>query len=350
MSANLFTLKDARTECAPFVGPGGSCNVPLIDQKINEACRRLLAKPEADGPFTKQRVRVMLDRGCFPLPREAESVLAADVSGAPVHVFGPHYEFVQSGPGDLELNAFGTGEHNLIDAGFFPTMYDIPRIETDGVMNAGLQVVAFSTSRQDVGASIVLRGFDAQGKDVLATVTVNFWETEGVVTGLWSDKSLSSALASLVSVTKPITHGYVSLYAVDTTTNAIYFLAHIHPDDTTPRWRRYRVAMLGPDLEGTAPAAVSVLLLIKLAWLRMSRPTDVLPIQNIDAVRLMVMAIREEAAANLTSSQAFEAQAVRILREWKQSQQVSMGINAPQVIDVEAKLTPAYRMNRRICL
>jgi hypothetical protein len=126
--------------------------------------------------------------------------------------------------------------------------------------------------------------------------------------------ALSELVRDVERVIKPVTAGFVSLYTYDEDTHQLFFLAKYHPQETNPRYRRYRI---------TRPChtcGTSVYALCELGYVPMSHPDDVLIIQNMDALKLMVMAIEFENEREFQSAKAYEADAYRLIEEQRSAE------------------------------
>lgn len=350
--ASLYILTDAYNLCNRFV-ESGSCSSTVVYARITEACRRLMVK--ADWAHTTQTVRIRTNNQMFPLPREAESIRAANVENEAVAVFGQTYEFLTSGPGEIMHKVSSSGLKDLVDAGNFPTMYDPPSIEdfddsesdaTNRTLGEGYPLIAFSTDQEDVGRTLTIYGRnkylnDHSGSGATFTpgesLKINMWAggVEGSITGAWADFAQTTKLyREITKWVKPITKGYITLYSLDATNNYMWILAKAHPDDTVPVWRRYKLS--GQPLDQSESA--NVLALCKMKALPLTRADDVLPIQNLDAIKLMVIAIREENAGNFENALAYEQDAVRLLNE--QLGDVAKAAGALTIIDYDNELAP----------
>lgn len=351
MSSNFMTLADARTHVKRFV-ENGSCNTQTIDARINEAVRRLVQK--ADWVHTTRNLLVRSDNGCFPLPREVERVTWVRIDGNTARLNNKSFEYMDVGPGLDVQNHGGSGLKDLIDDGEHPTMYDMPSIEdytdaeccTDRVLGEGLYIMAISAETADLGTDVVVYGLDRLNMEIRdgtspgETIKINNWAggVEGQITlGMsWFDTSSIRISArkyrQIAAWTKPATEGYVSLYAVEPSTNKMWLLAKAHPDDTRPKWRRYRITN-----RATAEACSCVQMQVKLKWVEMTRATDVLLIQNLDAIKSMVIAIGAENAGDLQKALNFEQNAERLLNTQLQDHEGAGG--SPVVIDMIQGLT-----------
>ena len=344
---NLITLGEITQDIGRFVENGaGGCRPDLVAARVSDACERLLVK--ADLPYTTWKCRIRTDRGCFPLPREMESVIGANIDNNAAYVNPQMFEFMDAGPGEIR-SWEGTGAKSLEDDGVHCTMYDVPAIEyrksdSCNVANSefeadGLNIMAFCTAAGDTGKLVSIGGVDKLNTPIsadpeafvpLESIQIVRW-TDGVE-GQLSDEipklpKSTKLYRSLTAFAKPKTASHISLYAVQPSTGRMWFLAKAHPDDTRPAWRRYKIR--GQDCR----AGSNVLVYGKAAALRLSRPTDVLPVQNRTAVKLMCMAIEHENKDQLSKSVELEAQAMRVLMEQK-AEHDNRG-HAANVIDMD---------------
>lgn len=331
---DLYTLTDAFDAVKRFV-ENSSCSTTVVYDRVTEACRRLLVK--ANWPYTVQTVRMRVNNGYFPLPRECSKIIAVNVCNEATQVNPMSYEFIASGPGELGSWA-GTGIKGLMDAGMHPTMFDIPSIETidedaaelctdRGAFSPseGYQLAAFSPYIEDVKLNVQAAGLDkfnaqmnasATGFSELESFGINQWEegVEGSIRGPLTTIRLSSRYyRQLTSWRKPATKGYISLYAINTENNYMYFLGKAHPSDTVPVWRRYKLSNF--DCENGDCA--NIFAMCKMAPLKLTEGSDILPIQNLEAIKNMVIAIGFENTNDLNAAMSYEANAVRILNDQK---------------------------------
>lgn len=362
MTGNLLTLADVRTQVRRFVDDG-SCDNTTIDARLAEAEQRLWAKAELR--LSTWRCRIHVQNQCFPLPIEVEKILHVDIDSLPSRIFNNAYEFLSSGPGDLDYITSGSGYRNLVDQGEFPTQFDIPVILTldgtessccEGTYGTGYSLVAFSPEADDGLLELTIRGVDYKNDEIYSdqsgerlpgvVMKINQWSggIEGNIVGQWTNLNVTTqAFKQITRVYKPATKGPVCLYAVDTTTNKMWLLSKMTPETTVPSYRRYRITNMAcpqPGAASTDPLTkdcASILAIVKKRYMRPTRSTDVVAVQNVSAVRCMLIAMKWEQADDLTKSQAYEAQAVRLLHEEKLQLEQASGL--PVVIDVERELS-----------
>ena len=304
----LYTLKDLKELVAPFVLTGGSCPDALtVRNRINESIRRLLSEGRADWVQTQRKVRLSVNGCMVTLPREFESARLANINRSNADLLPMNYQYLDSGPGPEEM-----GEHygnDFMDEGDgWPTFFDIPSCET----SPDYYLFAASPVRSDLGKKILVFGRDKTGSEILQAsgapgleVDIGYWNTgvEGSLIGLPEPLS-AKAIASISHIQLPPDRkGYVSFYAVNPVNHAMFFLSKYHPDETAPSYRRYRL------LSNSVEVPKTVDMLCKVRYIPATRDDDVLLIQNPDAIKTMVMAIREENAGNLQVSMMLEEKA-----------------------------------------
>lgn len=332
----IFTLKQARDFVAPFV-ENGTCNVTTLNQRINEASRRLFPKTD-NRERQYRRVRLTVRNSEFPLPRECENVSAVDINGTPTHIFDLSYEFIHAGVGDLSDVDASTGRY-LQDLGFAPFAYTPP---------ANTQFVAFSQYQEDADLSVTLRGMDEHNAEIRdgynagELLKINRWQNgvEGQVDA-HTMVPTTNHFNTITQVYKPVTKGYVTLFAVDPATFSMWAVAKYHPDDTLPTLRRYKLLFKGlPDY------ATKVLALCRLRGdLLLTRDDDIVPCDSLDAIKAMVIAIGSENVKNVQEAQAYEGTAKRLLEE--QHSQSKSAARPPFVMDVDSHLSLSSRLDAR---
>lgn len=369
----LTTLKQARIELAPFID-NGTCDVELQRQRINEALEALTDTADFECMKAIMRLRVFPGK-IFSLPFEVEKLIMASVDGKPVSVNGPAYQFISSGPGDLDFRNTNTIFKDLVDLGEHPTAASIPQkldsldgsvIDTCGV---GMRVIAFSTDPADEGSEMQIEGttgdgLDAQvGASLLAQgemIRINAWDgpegfmTRNIVSGQdginvnswlgdYAHHSSKNYFKDITEIVKPETHGYVSLFAVWNSASNNFpimaFLGKYHPRQTIPRFRWYGIT----SENGCCPSAV--LGLVKLKCVPLVDDTDVLPIDSPRALKLMVQSISYENAGDIALAQQYRLAAVQAMasRDRSRSEQT----NATHFINFQTRTAVGRTINKR---
>lgn len=368
----IYTLTDARKKVAPYVQDGTN-NTTRLDKVINDALERLL--DNADWECLKRQVRIMVIGNTFALPYNAEKILWCDIDGTPARVFGQSYQYISSGPGDLEYRSIGYGLRDLIDLGdYWATAYEIPRtfIKADKTVWTGGEtyIMAFASNAADVDKTIDLFGAGVTGNGSAngETIPIQSWGaiTEGTYDAGFTQSA--SQYSTLSRVVKPLTAGYVSLYAVEPVTGSMFLLAKYHPSQTLPQFRRYRVTnSLAADTgvqtaqanfntqthldllpEITTGSYSVVLAAVRLRHIPLSDPGDLVPLDSLQALQLAVRAINAEADKDFALADMLMGKATEILSRRESANTQTKG--TPVLLDLGYRTSLGRRMNRNMIL
>lgn len=319
------TLQDAVTELSPRIN-GGTCRFDTAATRINQATRRILNRPRK--PIHVERVvRFFTRKDTITLPREVEKILHYTVDGDPAPLFSRAYEFVSGGWGEVACRTpFLSGKY-LVDMGnHYSTMFDLPSMEADDdncqePVFSSHRLAAFSTSALDAAKALTIYGRNDKN-EVLGSpnpgmsLPIQVW-SGGVEGEIFMDlasrpeivPATSGPVRDVERVAKTATDGFVSLYSYDPDTHQMYFLAKYHPQETNPRYRRYRITQ--PNfVDGS-----SVYALCELGYVPQYHAGDVLIVQNMDALKMMVMAIELENERDFQAAKAYEADAYRLIED-----------------------------------
>lgn len=324
----FFTVADARPVVAPFVRGGACADSTEVLERINDCVRRLLVK--ANWAYTVRWLRICTTNNTITLPRGVQRIVGDPViDGVPRRLFSPGYEFLENGPGEVCAGGNGLGKDLIDMREGWPTFFDIPG-------DATYYLAAFSTAEADATKTLSLAGRDQYGADIttngftMPTLAINHWPTEGTInTALYDVAKSSVPYKELLAVHKPVTAGHVNLYTFDADTGRMFFLSKYTPRETKPSYRRYRITT--PDFVNGS----SVMLQVKLGYEPAEQDTDVLLVQNLDAIKAMAQAIQFENASELNAAQGYEATAERLLTE--QAHDVSEQKLNIQITEVSAR-------------
>jgi len=217
----------------------------------------------------------------------------------------------------------------------------------------GFRLYAFSTEAADAGVEITVRGFGLlaeqlrDGTNVGITFKINRFDggVEGTIKGAWSTlyNSGDQRFRDIEQVHKPVTAGYVTIYAVYPEENRMWLVGKYHPDETLPVFTRYRIT--SKSYNNTTPSCTNLLMLVKMRYVPLTRAADVIPLDSLDAIKNMVMAIGYEDARDLQNAVLFEQNAIRLLNN--EAGQKDTTVSPPMVIDVTRELSGRYCRSRQ---
>ena len=298
-----YTFLDMREYCKDHIENGVSASSTKAKDAINEAVEIIMN--EGDFKYTRRLMKLGLCNRTVGCPEFVEAILAHTVDGNPAFSWSMGYEFMHSGPGLLTPGNDIPG-HDLVDKGngwatFFPIG------ETKRVL------LAFSNEEADKSLTIRIRGKGDLHNDISPStpgelIPINYWDggVEGQSTAGRFIPSQNEFL-EISSIIKPVTAGYVTLYAYDPDTHAMWFLSKYAPHETQPGYRRYRIG----DTNYSTNECITAL--VKLRFSPMDHDTDVSPIQNRFALRMMCKSIHEFSYGEYKKASVYYAQALRSL-------------------------------------
>lgn len=275
---------------------------------VSEAQERLMLKDKWVG--TTLRYRMCLSQSCLTLPRQIETVEAWALCDQPMQVRNKWYEYAQNGPGQRRHDLGSPNQ--LIDRGTACVYQDMSG--PTSFVNVQAAVAESASAR------ILLRGYDENA---------NWIRTEYPVAGTWIDGESvainttgtrsTKKFSSITEVVKPATNGPVNLFEWPAALGANYQqIAYYESDETLPIYRRYLIPGLADagacSNAQNACANKTVTVIAKLRHIPVSNDNDFLILQNISALKLMVMAIIKEERNLWQEAMTYEAKAISELQ------------------------------------
>lgn len=322
-----WTLGDCRRYVAKEVNGGSCVSSDAVRDAINDAEMEILGM---ETPYSVlRRIRFSVTNNTIIAPRGVEKVETFRVDEYPDEVKSMFYEFLPGGSWSSdELDGVQSG---MIDWGdHWSTMWEIP------AAHEPLRLYAFSTEAADSGLLMQIKGCDTNNQDIHTAGIPG--ETLQIVPGLvgttittnnatW--KPSTHSYKQIYQVIKPVTRGYVALMTQDSTTNEWWTLAMYHPRETQPKFHRYKIP--GPRCEdGTCIVA-----LCKLRHEPLEEDDDVLVVQNLEAIKLKIIA-NNYRTSNPSLSQKYVGDCLALLRR-------EIAMNTP---DTDVTLSSTWGIGR----
>lgn len=283
----------------------------VIDDRVYQICNRASYRMLNRGDFigSMQLIRFCISSGCITLPRQVERIDEAMLNGVPLSIHNPWWQFVpptspRCGGGYWGgYGPFTWGGGHMEDRGYYATFRDI---------NPGSKKIRiYPNSPNDVGEEVYVQGMDDNNQFLLEDPAYN-----GIKLTLAMPYVESSVyVSSILGVIKPVTEGNLDLYEVDTLDgNSRRLLATYEPSETTIQLRRYRVPGFSCCAESDDSTTTKTLLaLVKIKHLPVSRPTDYLVIENPAAFEEMIRCLEKKDADQNQQATEAELNAVREL-------------------------------------
>lgn len=296
----FLTLKQAQSSRLADIAQACPTSADFISL-VNEATEALLTRGDWAGTLVP--IRVCVRNGCVTWPRYVGKVRRINGCGENIRIGNLWYEFIDHdrfngwnhGWGNSPFGFGGLGSHGwrgnmgMINRGRYPTYNDI-------FPNVNRLVRAHCLVQEDIGKTLTIFGLDNNGQVLRTHDTVNNVWTDGITITLAVPFGSTSVYVSKIDrVIKDVTQGDVPLYAYDPVNNVEEDLAFYAPSETNPSYER--------DIIKTTINCCgnmrSVEALVKLKFIPVSVPNDLILISNVRALKFAVQAIRlEEAGQN----------------------------------------------------
>ena len=217
------TYGSVKEQLARVTQNGMCADNPQLLARTNEAQERLLNKGLYAGTYGRYSVCVY--GGCITLPREFETVLGYNYSGAPAQVYNQWYEFMANGPGMSPAGAW----RQLQDRGFVPCFRSI---------EAQKYIRVYTDLIEDSTSTILFRGSDTYNNRVQTIENGAYIDGERL--NLSAGSGNSSVLVSGLTGTDAEGNG---VYAYSGVLNGnTYYRKAVSASDTLGPWVVYGVA------------------------------------------------------------------------------------------------------------
>lgn len=300
----LLTFSEIKNSDVP--DDAGVCGTSSqFKDYVNRAVRMLMNRGSFYG--TVQKIQVCTTNTCqIVWPRSVGSVLATNVNGSHSTVKDNWYGFLPLSRGDFGSGGFGfsngTCFGNLVtsDQGQSPVFNPV-------TCGTSVYIRVYTGVRDDVGKTTTIYGVDNNGQTVRTQVN-GVWQEGEMVTLALPYVQTTTLFRTVTRISKVVTQGVTRYYQFNPIGNYTYDLAIYDPTETNPSYRTSRI-------EGVSNGCCSksIVALVKLEFIPVVNDTDLVMIDNMDALSDMIKSIREKKAGNPEKAFKFETSAVREL-------------------------------------
>lgn len=277
-----------------------------VGERINTAVAALAGL--SGWEFLRRLVRTFSATPVFSLPQGVAGLVRICVNGKPASLHGSDYQFLHSGPGELERyirRGFRlVSSADVADEGYSPILFPI----TEPVFLAATSANAENGRPQ---APVTVTGMTPDGIRVVKKYDVG----QGLF-GVAPDYSVfyagkDAAFLSIESVVLDANaDDYISLWGMDTR-GRVAMLGHYHPSIQVPKFHQYRI--------NGGPGPYDILAEVRVDPLPLISDSDVLPIPSLEPIKLMMLYENQLRLNELTTAQQYLQQAV----SWLQQMQVA---------------------------
>lgn len=302
----LITLGEAKASRILQVAAACSDSAEF-SSLVNEATRKLMRRGDWSGVI--QPIQVCAYRGCIVFPRFVGQIRKLNVCKHPTAIRNFWYEFFDHVGWNHNQNRWCGSQLKMIAKGQSPVFQDI--LADNRTLRAYPQV------REDIGKTLRIFGVDSNGMPLRTHNADGTWSDGIIITLALPFGTSATYVRSIDRVLKDATQGNVFLFAYDATADVLENVATYEPSETNPSFSRYTLhshccnGTTGDT--GTCGDLKSIVALIKLRFVPAQADTDLVLIDNLDALKLMIYSVKKEEAGDRDSARAYEADAIREL-------------------------------------
>lgn len=285
---------------------------------LNQSVRKLMNRGPGERAWwgTTQKLQICSYENCITWPSYVSTPIAINIFNQWVPVRDQWASFMPFGRSDWN-NAGGfrwyggscQGNVKFINETQSPVFRNIP-------CGKEHYIRVYPQSRQDVGKVITIFGIDSNGQ-VIRTLRSDGTYQDGVdVTIAIPFASTSFKLRTITRVLKPVTENVIRLFQYDADNDWLINCAKYYPNETSPSYRTSRISGMpkcAPCSQQPCDGLTNIQAIVKLEFIPVVSDSDLVLIENIDAIALMMQSIRALEGEAPSGAAAFEAAAIHEL-------------------------------------
>jgi hypothetical protein len=180
------------------------------------------------------------------------------------------------------------------------------------VMGEGRFIQAHARCNQDFGKTLTVFGTDDNGQTLLQSNGTGGFTAGLTLTLGPTDVRTPVFVRHIDYIIKDPTACPVDVYAFNNATGLLEDIAHYEPGETRPNYDMSKLSgwtcTCSTCITGATPQGVEAL--VKLRFIPASNPNDLVIIDNLDAIRMEVQAIKAEEAGDHAGKRLAEQEAV----------------------------------------
>lgn len=302
----MLTLRDTKDDLGIRRVTGFCPDSEDYISLVNEATRRLLRR--GDWPGTITPIYLCVRQGCVVWPRYVLNVRKLKTCHHTIKPQNMWGDFLPRGR-HCEWGHWHGPSLPMFNQGTTSVFQDI--------MGDGRLVRAYPRCQADIGRTVTLFGTDNNGQQLQTHDTVtNTWTPGVILTLALPFVSTTTYVRHIDYVLKDETNCPVNLYAYNATTNVLEDLAQYDPGETRPSYERTRLSMGesatfgGCSSSPCCGVSQGVTALVKLRFIAAKFDTDLVIIDNLDALKLEIQSIKFGEAGDRANAKALEADAI----------------------------------------
>lgn len=290
---NYYTLANAKVD--PFlVTAADNCGGDMFVSYLNTAIAEILRA--GDWFQTLARAEVCIDQKCIVWPRWVGKVRAANICNRSVMVAGQWATFMPFQPGCqawwTSYNGGFKSDYMLVQEGLSPIYRQIP-------CGKNWYIRLTFERNADVGKEVTIYGVDSNGQTIRTTKADGIY-SEGVT--LVAAKPFASTSFTVRRITRVSLGdfvGMVRIYAYDADNDVLHDIGTYEPGEREPQYIYNRITGGGCCANAGNCNHRSVNVLFKVSEDRLRLDTDILQVQNIEALTMMIQAVKRRMAGEI---------------------------------------------------
>ena len=309
------TLAQARPELARIAATSGfTASDSRILDRINQATEELIN--EGDWPGIVDRYLFSSSTGDIILPSFLDRIIGVAINNLPYSMRSPWYEFIEYGPGPQ--GACGWMD-SVIDRGETAIQVPFPSLDQG-------PWTLYCISELSESGQILVQGRLANHREVRTQPTTDvFIDGEQLYFSPPGSPNYGVVqFAEITAVEKPLSNGYVELWATNGNPAQDIMLAAYAPEETMPSYHGYFLPSLHIDCcrscccGTTSPsgthAPMTVLVRGRRRFVPLTTDTDQLMISNLPALVSMLMAIQKREVGDIEGYANYKGAAIGLMR------------------------------------
>jgi hypothetical protein len=298
---NILTLADLKADRGLRTVTNVCPNSNEFLQYVNSATRMILRR--GDWFNLMAQAQFCTCDSCIVWPAFVGQIRAVNICGYPIALKNHWYEFMQFGKG--AVSGCTQSDFVLVNRGRTPVFRQI-------LCGTTRYVRVYVRCNSDVGKTVRIYGLDANGQALNEKDGTGAWIDGVTLTLAKPYVSTSEQLRSITRVSKQATECPVDLFLYDATSDTLTDAGHYGPKETEPSYVYSKLGGTGCTCPSTCASGRQITALFKMAQYNMVDDLDISPVQNLEAIKKMVWAVKKEEAGD---SQGSEVEVLRAVKE-----------------------------------
>lgn len=302
-----YTLQLADIKAGPIKNIAASCpNSQMFIELINQAQRRLMKR----GNFFDTEVLIQLCiQGCIVTwPNYVGTVMGVRFCDSePANLTNHWYAFI----GGHRHHRGRFSEMTIMDIDMAPCFSEVSG-------TTGKLIRYHVVHNKDIGKKITIFGTQYGGQPLQEKDANGNWINGLTITAAAPFATTTTLVTRIDAVSREATQGMAYVYEYDANTNVLRNLATYEPNETHPRYRRSQLSRnpchgksCANDPNGLHYHRLEAL--VKLAFVPLINDRDFLILDDEDALKLAVQAVKAEEANDDQTAEIKWAKAIREL-------------------------------------